>query len=327
VRHWLQMSLYIELVRYFKKSLEYSKFVDGYSTDLNSPFLDTGSLYPSSNESVEDIPNISIVYFILKFILIDSSYNELTASTNLRITQLIKIQDQLDSFLQDLRDFGLIPSEEDIYQEILPTDYNFRDIKIRRAGRSKEFKISVNRLFYYLFKNFDAGNSDEQVFEGENAELIRNASIESLQFFAIEALNKIRFVYQEIEILRERQNELEKENIEDQSISSNKKVEKPWVMKVPSVKSRKDVNIFGFDHSQPTVSLNEFADAEIARIVEMKAKEDFRRYVKDYEVGNIWHVNELEEKEEEVNLIQKRQWDEWCEENQKGSGNIKGNRG
>merc|ERR1711957_476462 len=108
--------------------------------------------------------------------------------------------------------------------------------------------------------------------------------------------------------------------------------EKPWIVQIQDkaecTRLYKEM-VFQCPHSQPTMTLDECADIEMAQMREKtEAKSSAERH-QQYEEDDRWLCGDRqgarEADEEEHKTYKDRNWDDWKDENPWGSGNKMAN--
>lgn len=246
-------------------------------------------------------------------------------------------------------------SKLDSFKEIFNPTYDelvlsYSSPQDKRAEKIENYKLEKQLTSKLNILN-EYYNDDDQVFEKFDEETIRAIYIDQLRLFSISAFSLLELIAMELEVLS-KQAEFEKmrEDRESNSSPTDLKPEKygpdndygyttkieqshrslQGSQKIPLLISkqgkilqpftitsgRQDIQkkVFGTGQVLPSMSVEEYLDYELAN--GKMAKEEVKDPLKDEDA--------TDDSDEE---LEKRQWDDWKDDNPKGSGNTGGNIG
>ena len=200
--------------------------------------------------------------------------------------------------------------------------------------------------------NHDNDNNSENELNKFDDEVIRLIYIDQLKLFTLKSFNMLESISMELQVLQnrpnsssnpEQQQQLEQDGKEDNRsrqytkendygfttklenkpklsyqvsdlINKQGKILQPFI--ITSQRDKLKEKVFGTGQILPSMTVEEYLDYELANGKMMKDE------VKDKPKDNE-DEDELNEDEE----LEKRQWDDWKDENPKGAGNMKANIG
>eukprot|EP00511_Aplanochytrium_stocchinoi_P000055 CAMPEP_0204823052 /NCGR_PEP_ID=MMETSP1346-20131115/1207_1 /ASSEMBLY_ACC=CAM_ASM_000771 /TAXON_ID=215587 /ORGANISM="Aplanochytrium stocchinoi, Strain GSBS06" /LENGTH=392 /DNA_ID=CAMNT_0051949585 /DNA_START=104 /DNA_END=1279 /DNA_ORIENTATION=+ len=258
----------------------------------------------------------------------------------------------LESFLEKCNDAGLVSGDDKKTIDILnnqnqpgvgakndtgavSANVDSRQLKIERFKRTRECEKQIEHIKQKL-KN--KGNNDSENFD-DDEDLYRDMMFLSISNNIRTALDDINTANSEVSLLelqkkfqlqrmqegsgddlgdrKERPKETEKRGIEVTRIDANFQVKRE-VLKA---------GVFKPSWRQPTMSLEEYAKIEVADALEREKREAMK--TKEEEMEKIKSHNVIEQGlEDDIEIVDKatmndRAWDDWKDDNPKGSGRTK----
>lgn len=214
--------------------------------------------------------------------------------------------------------------------------------KIENYKLEKELKGKLQILNDYYNQNSEKGEEeDDSMFERFDEEIVKAIYIDQLRLFSISAFNNLELLSMELQVLSNRPKQriteidppkskeepsmendygytskLESLPFKNKSkisdlISKQGKILQPFT--ITSNKQDLKLKVFGTGQVLPSMSVEEYLDYELANGKMMKE-----------EVKDEKNDSDSDNSDEE---LEKRQWDDWKDDNPKGSGNMKANLG
>lgn len=214
--------------------------------------------------------------------------------------------------------------------------------KIENYKLEKELKGKLQILNDYYNQNSEKGeDEDDSMFERFDEEIVKAIYIDQLRLFSISAFNNLELLSMELQVLSNRPKQriteidppkskeepsmendygytskLESLPFKNKSkisdlISKQGKILQPFT--ITSNKQDLKLKVFGTGQVLPSMSVEEYLDYELANGKMMKE-----------EVKDEKNDSDSDNSDEE---LEKRQWDDWKDDNPKGSGNMKANLG
>lgn len=218
--------------------------------------------------------------------------------------------------------------------------------KISNYKLEKELNGKLEILFEYYDKYNDNNDDDDDILKNFDEEIVKNIFIDQLRLNSIHSFSNLELIVMEIQVLSNRpeqkiqpvkpqdprKNDNSKENdygytpkleslpFKDKKhrdlISKQGRVLQPFT--ITSNKQELRNKVFGTGQVLPSMSVEEYLDYELANGKMMKEEvKDAPKGSEDEDSDNIDSDEELE----------KRLWDDWKDENPKGSGNMGANLG
>lgn len=273
----------------------------------------------SSNDILDDISTGSIKFLLIPF-LFSRLYGAMQGSQFERMHNLEKARSCLLEFFSSADNFGLLSKEDhDRYLndtvEVVRTPTQKRDEKIMRFKAEKEAQRKLSQVFE---RRKTHGDADEEHW--------REATLTIVESAIRKGLDEMEAIGQEIEILRfalrERgkgRDPREKARAEMRKAPATVIPGMPSTFKIVSKKEEIRQGVFRPSHSLPTYTVEEWGEIELANAVK-KEKEG-----REAEVVRARQAAEEDSDGDEVadrETMQKRSWDNWRDENNKGSGNT-----
>lgn len=307
----------------------------------------------SDNEVLEEIstsylPYLALDYYIactenrihVSFLSLSEQHTQRTQS---KLEQVSTTKKRFESFIEGLLLFGSILTDEECQEfsgtkladaqtasssDTLPTNpYARREAKIRGFKRRKQLEAYV-KANSEKYQNLEAK-------DGATDEELREYYKEELHLFALNTIDHLHTLRLEIQLLKEQalQPLLHQEAIGSKAIDPQKlfsrveevpgkvkaigeligpkgKILQPFVI----TKNRTDFkkSVFGTGQTLPSMSVDEYLDYELLHGKLLSQNE----HMMDDE-GSATSADELEA----------RAWDDWKDDNPKGSGNMRSNIG
>jgi len=277
--------------------------------------IEKNSLF-SSNELLDDIPTSSLKYLSVHYYL-----GELLQKRNLPTPQRLPLIREakacIDVFLSRVVALKILSKEEiKIYQrEGEPDPETRRNEKIARYKAQKAIKERISAILKEkLQKGLSIDDDDDSEFE-------RETSLLFLQQSALAAMDNIKLIAEEINILEHMMKAMADNNgkLPDRPPEPERVPFKPIVIGDP--KQAIAANAFKPGWNLPTVSIEEagMIDHKIAMQEHEKTK---KREAKEKLVKEFGDPDDDEVEGGENNVFKKRDWDDWKDDNPKGSGNT-----
>jgi hypothetical protein len=248
----------------------------------------TVSVSLSSNECIEDAATSSLLFSVLPYVCGYLVYHHSQFDKETRAQVLHETRTSWMTFINYVKQLEIIPNK--------PTG-DPRDV--RRDSLVKR------RLLRPAFLT---------VFKASDIDDVRDSIIDILEYFSLECKEEFRFVDEEIEILKFKNDAAEKS-----SVIRNEPPKKPWSLKIDksNIRSLMANQVFRPDISMPSMSLDDFAKLEMERMqasstavsTPQEPSENDDEYYKQSEM--------VEDREK----LRAREWDDWKDDNPRGSGN------
>lgn len=253
----------------------------------------------SQNEELDDVTSAGLLFLVLPYTIGDLLYNHSKYDRESRIPLLTEVKSCWENFLMYMTQLRIC-SDFDRCGE--------RSRKIQAQLRQNELQKVVVQLHYRFCRSGVSSDIDER----------REDVIRLLEFFTLKVRNDIRFVMDEIALL---QTEPGDSQANVQQPPHDKK--KLWSMKLDKtlIRSIKQNEVFRPDICMPSMSLHEFAQIEYEKALRLNVDD----VNKNRDTGDDHYARErLEEMQNEE---KDRVWDDWKDENPRGSGNKLVNKG
>lgn len=235
------------------------------------------------------------------------------------------------------------PSNEDILASI-------GDPALRRASKIANFKrerellskLAVLDDFYNRYGDQSQDDADEDILQKMDEDAVRSLYIDQLKLFSVYAFKDLELIAMELQVLdnaesyrpalvRDDYRQNSKTNIDKfdytprleanptkhkeikDLINKLGKILQPFVITNNKQQLRRDV--FGTGQVLPSMSVEEYLDYELANGKMLQSES------KDSPDDSDDQTDDSDEE------LRKREWDDWKDENPKGSGNMKANMG
>lgn len=265
-------------------------------------------------------------------------------------SKLVRFIAQLDNYGEVLSksQSSRVNSFKEIYNPTYDELVTYSNPALKRADKienyklEKELKGKLQILNDYYNQNSEKGEEeDDSMFERFDEEIVKAIYIDQLRLFSISAFNNLELLSMELQVLsnrpKQRITEIDppkskeepsmendygytskleslpfnnKSKISD-LISKQGKILQPFT--ITSNKQDLKLKVFGTGQVLPSMSVEEYLDYELANGKMMKE-----------EVKDEKNDSDSDNSDEE---LEKRQWDDWKDDNPKGSGNMKANLG
>ncbi|CUM50488.1 uncharacterized protein AC631_02968 [Debaryomyces fabryi] len=214
--------------------------------------------------------------------------------------------------------------------------------KIENYKLEKELKDKLQILNDYYNQNPEKDEEqDDSIFQRFDEEVVKAIYVDQLRLFSISAFNNLELLSMELQVLsnrpRQRITEIEAPKPKEEPslsndygyttkleslpfknnskisdlISKQGKILQPFT--ITSNKQDLKLKVFGTGQVLPSMSVEEYLDYELAN----------GKMVKE-EVKDEKNDSDSDNSDEE---LEKRQWDDWKDDNPKGGGNMKANLG
>lgn len=265
-------------------------------------------------------------------------------------SKLVHFIAQLDNYGEVLSksQSSRVNSFKEIYNPTYDELVSYSNPALKRADKienyklEKELKGKLQILNDYYNQNSEKGEEeDDSMFERFDEEIVKAIYIDQLRLYSISAFNNLELLSMELQVLsnrpKQRITEIDppkskeepsmendygytskleslpfnnKSKISD-LISKQGKILQPFT--ITSNKQDLKLKVFGTGQVLPSMSVEEYLDYELANGKMMKE-----------EVKDEKNDSDSDNSDEE---LEKRQWDDWKDDNPKGSGNMKANLG
>ncbi|KAJ8118734.1 hypothetical protein OPT61_g348 [Boeremia exigua] len=295
----------------------------------------------SPNETLEDVSSSDIQYMSINYHLADLIQKVFTPEVSARKEQILQSRARYELFLKLLDSYDMLSKRDaKLFEAYNEDKQNFstvsttdaaarRDVKISRFREEKELKQKLE----YLKQNPKLAEQDEQV--------VRELNLTSIAFMVHQTFQALESIAQELHILslappapppgqqgrpqdgREdgRNKDGYSERLDGQVgglrysgpiLSSDGKPMRPFTLLDNRQTLKK--NVFRPDHSLPTMTIDEYLEEEKRRggIIEGGGPQS--------EIRPEPNEDDLDAADAET--MKARAWDEFVEENPKGSGNT-----
>ena len=265
-------------------------------------------------------------------------------------SKLVRFIAQLDNYGEVLSksQSSRVNSFKEIYNPTYDELVTYSNPGLKRADKienyklEKELKGKLQILNDYYNQNSEKGeDEDDSMFERFDEEIVKAIYIDQLRLFSISAFNNLELLSMELQVLSNRPKQriteidppkskeepsmendygytskLESLPLKNKSkisdlISKQGKILQPFT--ITSNKQDLKLKVFGTGQVLPSMSVEEYLDYELANGKMMKE-----------EVKDEKNDSDSDNSDEE---LEKRQWDDWKDDNPKGSGNMKANLG
>ncbi|KAJ4403256.1 Type 2A phosphatase-associated protein 42 [Didymella pomorum] len=295
----------------------------------------------SPNETLEDIPSSDIQYMSINYHLAELIQKVFTPEVQARKEHLLQAKARYELFLKLLDSYDMLnKADAKLFESYNEDKQNFstvstkdaasrRDVKIARFREEKELK----RKLEYLKQNPKLAEQDDQV--------VRDMNLTNIAFMVHQTFQSLESLAQELHIIslapsapppgqsarpqdgREdgRDKDGYSERLDGQLgglrysgpiLSSDGKPMRPFTLLDNRQTLKK--NVFRPDHSLPTMTIDEYLEEEKRRggIIEGGGPQS--------EIRPEPNEDDLDAADAET--MKARAWDEYVEENPKGSGNT-----
>lgn len=262
---------------------------------------------------------------------------------------------KISYFLQCLQGFGGILSKDQeakvlhlqntsspTFQEILKI-YSGGDAAQRRAEKISLYKEerALAQKLSILDEHYRGEDNDEDLFESMDEDIVRKIYVDQLKYHAFKSFALLEALAMEIQVLENRpssetsatglravgdsrapaklgafdytsrvEQDPSKQPGAAELINKLGRVLQPFVLTNKRNELREKV--FGTGQVLPSMSVEEYLDYELANGKMMKPEEP---------------QNDTDESDDSDEEIRQREWDDWKDDNPKGSGNMKANMG
>jgi hypothetical protein len=244
----------------------------------------------SSNEGIEDAATSSLLFGLLDYAIGSCLYHFAPFERENRIILLREVRQSWLRFMAFLYQLEILRQKN--------SESISRESKIDSIRRQKLLEGSFRKVFLTR----DPDDSRDEI-------------IDVLEYFGIDCSRDMRFVEEEIRLLVSNTgSKIAKEKPEPPN--------KPWSIKLDKTNIRQIFasQVFRPDVAQPTISLAEFAEIEIESMKRKTGNESISGKGDEFS-----YINQRIEDEKQE--LKKRAWDDWKDENPRGSGNKLANVG
>jgi hypothetical protein len=248
----------------------------------------------SSNEDLDELSTGSLQIMLIPFVIGDLMYSHGAYVQEEREATLRIVKEYMNSFLESAKCVYDPRREENPKQDP-------REIKITRHRRQQGLIHSVKMAY-------------TAVISGRPIDDCREAVLGTIEYFVLQCMSDLRFVEDELLILSESPGD---------HLPDPDPPKKPWSMKITDKSQIRTVfnnSVFRPDITMPTMSLEEFAQAEMA---DLKLRQ---RTKAEAPVDPALYYQALR-MEAEAKVLKDRAWDDWKDDNPRGSGNKMSNLG
>ena len=250
---------------------------------------DAASVLISSNEEIEDVPTSSLLFTWLLYALGHCIYYHAPYDRASRTLVLREVRAFWQEFMRGCYQLGIVAA--------ITKDPNSREAKIDAMRRSNELKNDVMK-----------------VYQSRDLDEYREHAIRATEYFGIQCAKDLRFVEEEMQILA---TDPEARKTQEKSAGP---VQKPWSVKLDksNIRTLMSSQVFRPDIAMPTMSLEEFAQLEIADLMANSAGKDSTNQQTDDECDDFYMEQRIHEAKANAKA---RAWDDWKDDNPRGSGN------
>jgi len=314
----------------------------------------------SSNESLDDLSTKSIPLLSIDYHLALAYFNIPIASSEERKSNLLLGINSLSQFLQRLEEYEILNEkktkgelrdllqldmldEENNQSQFLTLSATPREDKIERFKTKKDLKQQTSQLKSLKERRPRLGMSSEEIMDGYDEEsLERTLELKIISVHLLEALDEWKQALLELPMLmmRLKMNGSEKQQ-RDSRHQPTSRPKQPlqlthitkdsqsgqFQIRKEEVRSK----VFQAGWNQPTMSLDELAQREVQDAMQRKEQAD---RATEMEKTTPKRYNDLVQEglEDNRDLVDEsakldRDWDDWKDENPRGSGNKMGDRG
>lgn len=273
----------------------------------------------SANEEIDEIPTTSLKYLLLPYLLA-RAHAQVQGEPHERHAELVESRRYLSAFFEKADRLRMLSERErDAALEDTPihsvTPAERRDVKIARFKAEKE----ATRKLAVLREKAGAADADDDEAE-------RELVITVVQSAVRKALDMLDSTNQELEVLRFAVRQIEK------GVDPREKAERarpkgpppglgglPATFRIVSEKEKMKESVFRPSHSLPTYTVEEWGEIEMERAIKLE---------KEKKEKDIVEAKRKEEEDSDGDeavdreTMEKREWDDWTDEHNKGSGNT-----
>jgi len=343
----------------FQQSL--TKLIDQFT--IIKSIVDELKLF-SNNETIDEVNTNYVVFLNVNYYLgklyslwlMDSSLPSSPPSIANKAGNLQKSKSMLIQYLYLVQDYGLLLSQQSKIINSFKNSYNpsleellvgdaptRRQDKIDTYKRTKELKSKLQVLDEFYTQNDDQ-EDDENSFLNFDELVIKQIYLDQVQYFIIQTFSALESLTMELQVLSKMPQEMPQtehttQKNDDKRLNSKEndygfttKLEKnpATSVKISDILSKQGKilqpftitsnrqqlkqKVFGTGQVLPSMTVEEYLDYELQN-GKMATEDNSRKKESDDEDYNS--DDELE----------KRLWDDWKDDNPKGSGNIGGNLG
>lgn len=276
----------------------------------------------SSNETAEELQTASIRYLLLPALLGSLNLNVQNKDVSERMTNLEIAEVYFKDFLRRCSDYEIGETSLKYFKEILDkensngrnSDPSFtREKKIQQYKRKKELENREDTLKPALLRP-------------ESEEYIRQYYFVLLEKWILIAVDELENVKREKEILKSMPKKADISTNNTQDKKANVEPLKPFIITKDAIQKQ----VFGLGYpSFPILTIDDFYRQRFEKMVEEQKQNKTGQSLQDAafagtglskEVEDI-QKEELAEKDDPITLMKARQWDDWKDENPRGSGN------
>lgn len=275
----------------------------------------------SKNETIEDVSTSSIKYLLIPY-LFSRLHCAYQGNQPERLSNLKQGRRYLIQYFESLDNIGLLSSEDserylDNSIEVKLTPHQAREQKINRF---KAEKAATRKLEQIVERRKTHGSAAEELDE----EQLREAVLTVVQSSMRKGFDEIASIDQEISLLefatRERAKGRDPRVKADEARRAAPATVIEGMPPTFSIVSKKEEirqGVFRPTHTLPTYTVEEWGEIELANA---KKKEQERAEAEVVRARQI--ADEDSDAEADRETMEKRRWDDWRDENNKGSGNT-----
>ncbi|KAI3402618.2 TAP42 [Candida oxycetoniae] len=315
----------------------------------------------SDNESISELNTAYMPYLNLWFYLANLFSRLLLSDGRISIDNkadfLNSAKDYVIAFLSNVCNYDLLTKIQKQKlrmmqkgEEIVLAPQAKRSEKIENFRKEQALKSKID-VFHQLKNKMDGDKIIEDEMDGGEIvedETIREMYLDQLQLNILKAFDLFEQISMELQVLLNRpkiqqldnsHQEVKKSqdptgytpNVETNPFSKNRKISdlidnrgkvlQPFIITNNNKRQELQQRVFGTGQVLPSMSVEEYLDYELANGKLMKEE------VKKGNAGVGDDDDEEEDSENDEAQLEKRRWDDWKDENPKGSGNTKGNIG
>ncbi|KAL1597795.1 Type 2A phosphatase-associated protein 42 [Paraconiothyrium brasiliense] len=295
----------------------------------------------SPNESLDDVSSSDIQYMSINYHLSDLIQKIKSQDISERKANLLKARDHYERFIKLLDSYDVLsPSDAKLYETYKEDKSNFSVASTRDAAARREAKIGrfreekeLKRKLAHIQANPKLAENDEQ--------LVRELHLTNLAFMVHQTFASLESLAQELHIISlappappqgltaglqdaredERNRDAYSERLDSQVpglryngpiLSSDGKPMRPFTLL--DTRQRLQQGVFRPDHSLPTMTIDEYLEEEKRRggIIDGGGEQS----------GIRPEVDEDDLRAADEETMKARAWDEFKEDNPKGSGNT-----
>ncbi|KAG7834517.1 hypothetical protein KL943_002901 [Ogataea angusta] len=324
----LQLVEKLDSVSLRRDSAEYKEELKNVLDVLNSvkKSVQQMALF-SVNEDIDEVSTGDLRYLAIDFYIAQVLVNTVVnRASTLKTCNNLYLQ-----FLYTLENYGILDKGQRAKLDAIKTSYDpqidelrSKDPVTRRQSKIDEFKREKElKEKHKILESSDFHNLDDEV--------VRQVYLDQLKFFALKSFQSIESNLMELEVLanmpvrpiepvqepdvRERQKKFDEtytdklESLTNPILSKDGKVLRPFTI-VPSTRDQVQKKVFGTGQVLPTMTVEELVDQELANggMVKESLPE------KEFDEDNEEDVDRL--------TYKNREWDEFTDNNPRGSGNT-----